>query len=400
MRVLVISPMFPPLADSEGFCGGKFVQGLVEAGLDPLVIHCTNIMRHQRFDTSKRWNSLGAISMDVSNPRLSLGMRCWLGLLYQTITWTGWTDSVVSEARTSHRQSPFDLVISRALPWYAHLAGYWVASVLRIPWLANFNDPWDLSLLISNEPSRQGWKQDRAVKFWRQRVLSRADMITFPCERLRDYLLQGFPRQSGIYVIPHIGAARASAEETREFVLVHAGRLNEATVRRANALLEGLAEFVKSHPSAKSLTRMVFVGPEDSATIEHVAKLGLGETVMWVGQVNYERSLEFIAKASVCLLVEGDLEEGIFLPSKLCDYIVARKPVLALSPAVGTINDLAREGGILRVNPKDAKGVSEALRQLFDAFVGGNLLAYTPPESLAQRYETKTVIQQFLEVVS
>ena len=42
MRILVISPIFPPMADSEAFCGGKFVQELTHFGYEPLVILCTN----------------------------------------------------------------------------------------------------------------------------------------------------------------------------------------------------------------------------------------------------------------------------------------------------------------------------------------------------------------------
>ena len=93
-------------------------------------------------------------------------------------------------------------------------------------------------------------------------------------------------------------------------------------------------------------------------------------------------------------------EEGIFLPSKLADYLVARKPVLALSPSVGTINDLAQEKGIVRIGPKDSHGVARELVQLFDAFSAGSLSRCAPSDGLVRRFEAKTVIDSFVKMVS
>ncbi len=69
MRLLIISPLFPPLADSEAFCGGKFVQGLIDAGSDPWVIYCSNVRKPLRSDTSLFWNSLEARGIDVPSPK-------------------------------------------------------------------------------------------------------------------------------------------------------------------------------------------------------------------------------------------------------------------------------------------------------------------------------------------
>lgn len=401
MRALVISPLFPPVADPEAFCGGKFVQGLIDSDIQPSVIYCHNVRGGRRHDTSSRWTALEPLSIDIPNPKASIAARCWLGLKYQTTEWAAWTASAVSKARALGHQRSFDVLISRSVPWHAHVAGFWIASALRIPWLANLSDPWDASAFIHGKSAQANWKEGRNSRRWAARVLARADILTFPCERLRDYCLRDSPRQAGVHVIPHIGGVGVSSAEPKEFVIVHAGNLglHDATGRNARPVLEGLAAFFNARPSAKSRTRLMFVGPADPAAMEHVEKLGLSGVVTSVGQVTYEESLEHIAQATVCLLVEGDFIEGIFLPSKLCDYIVARKPVLALSPAVGTVNDLAREGGILRVSPNDSNGVAEAFSRLFDAFIRQELAAYAPPESMVRRYEAENVMEQFRRIL-
>ena len=183
---------------------------------------------------------------------------------------------------------------------------------------------------------------------------------------------------------------------------VHAGKLglDEVTGRSARPLVAGVAGLLQKRPAARSLARLVFVGSEDPDTIRLAGELGVMQNVTSVGVVGYRESLQHIAQASVCVLVEADLQQGIFLPSKLCDYIAARKPILALSPEVGTVNDLAREGGIRRVKPKDSAEVTEVLVELFDAFLAKRLGMYAPPEALVQRFEGRKVAKDFLSSVA
>ena len=402
MRALIISPLFPRRPDAEAFCGGKFVQGLIDAELEATVICSHNMRPAFKRDMSACWDALEAGIVDVPNPLLPLALRCWLGAKYQTTASTGWTAAVVAKAKELHYKRPFDLIVSRSHPWYAHVAGYWVASELGIPWIANFNDPWDPAPFLTRETARLAGKRGLDDNFWKRRVLSCATVVTFPCQRLRDYTLRGQHRRSQVHIVPHIGARLKPGEPSRDFVIVHAGTLHrdKGTGRRANAVIEGLLGLFEARPSARNRTRLVLVGEEDIRTTRYAAQLGVSHVVSCAGHVSYEASLRHIAEASICLLVESDVPVGVFLPSKLCDYIVARKPVLALSPAIGTVDDIAREGGIIRVDPNDWRGVSHALTSLFDGFAGGNLDAYAPPLSLAKRYESKAVIDEFLELVS
>jgi glycosyltransferase involved in cell wall biosynthesis len=329
-------------------------------------------------------------------------LRAWLGLRFHTTAWAVWTDAAVSKARELHQQNPFDLVVSRSLPHHGHMAGYWVASSLRIPWVANFNDPWDFSPFVSTESQRKQWTPNLNWKIWWHRVIGRADAITFPCERLRNQCLHDAPQRRNSVIVPHIGAASAAVRTPADFVVVHAGKLgmNEVTGRSGTALLDGVSELFRRRPVARSKTRLVFVGPGDPETAREIAARNLSANVIWTGLVNYEDSLNYVADSAVCVLVEGDFTEGVFLPSKLCDYITARKPVLAFSPEVGTVADMAREGGIRCVKPKDSMGAADALEELFDAFLQSRLHAYRPPETLARRFEGRRVIQDFLSAVA
>jgi hypothetical protein len=126
----------------------------------------------------------------------------------------------------------------------------------------------------------------------------------------------------------------------------------------------------------------------------------LEDVVEHTGPVSYEESLDHISEATACLLVEGRFSEGIFLPSKLCSYLVARKPVVAISPATGTVADLAAQGGILRFDREDVAGAASALETLFQAYLGGTLEKYQPPQALCDSFLPETVTRQFFQILS
>jgi hypothetical protein len=94
-----------------------------------------------------------------------------------------------------------------------------------------------------------------------------------------------------------------------------------------------------------------------------------------------------MAAASVCLLVEGAMPEGIYLPSKLPDYVRASKPVIALSPKIGTVADLTPSRGVTLAAVDDPAAIENALARHYDAFVRGTLATLAPDESLRQEYD-------------
>ena len=119
-----------------------------------------------------------------------------------------------------------------------------------------------------------------------------------------------------------------------------------------------------------------------------------------VGLVSYERSLEYIKSASVCILVEKTMNEGIFFPAKFVDYIAARKPVLALSPSVGVIDDMMPARGLVRVDADDHDAVAKALGDFYKHYKDGSLDDVSPSEEFVTQFEPQTVAKQFLEAVT
>jgi glycosyltransferase involved in cell wall biosynthesis len=408
-RILCISPLFPPVVSSEAFCGGKLISALLGAGLDISVLYCSNINGPKNIaDHSSLWNSLADVSTDVVIPEEKNRLRSALqAVRYQTYVYVRWINEVVRVATRLHDEQKFDLVYSRSLPTVAHWAGYWCAKKLKLPWIVNFNDPWDVFLFPGRRDTDGMSPYPAMSSAWFRRTLRTADLAVYPSERLHQYHKRIFKLDGPTAIIPHIAAPAPGDMESLEllgaasFRLVHAGKLgtNEKPCRSANALLIGLRDFLKDNPTARSITKLTLVGPEDPTTQSLVESLDLKSNVESIGQVSYEKSLRYINSASICVLVEAGFEEGIFLPSKLVDYIAARKPVLALSPRIGVVADLAARGGIDRVDPGVAEGVRAALSSLYSDFQRGTLPLRGPSEDLTRSFSAQNVVDGFFQAL-
>jgi len=407
IRVLCVSPLFAPAADSEAFCAAKLVRALTGAGAEVKVLTSESIRSKDRaFDASAMWKTTEQLIVDIPQPSGREMVRSIAAAArYQTKFYSRWVADAVREAVRLHGERKFDLVYSRSLPMIGHVVGYWCAKMFGVPWIANINDPWEFHFVPGLAYPKTSALNEAAYLFWLKRTLREADLVTYPCRQLHKFheKLSGVSHHAEI--VPHIGT-RAVSKPARsvtasEFRLVHAGKLgsSEITGRSSNALLLALREFLNAHGEAKEITKLVLVGQKDSATSALVESLGLQNNVEVVGRVSYEESLNYIASASACVLVEADFAEGMFFPSKLADYLAARKPVLALSPRTGVVADLATQGGIYRVGCKDANAIQAAVESLYQDFMLNSLRNAGPSEALVQQFEPETVAQNFLTAV-
>ena len=76
-----------------------------------------------------------------------------------------------------------------------------------------------------------------------------------------------------------------------------------------------------------------------------------------------------------------------------------RKPVLAISPANGTINDMLPDDGIIRVDQDDANGVVTALAEYYKHYCSDTMSDKAPSDTLVSQFMPDTVANQFLSAV-
>ena len=286
--------------------------GLRQAGLDLDVVAFDQ--QGAPRDPSSYWASLDDESV-VRFPDHSRSSR-WARLVkaakHRVPHWIDWTDQTVEWALKRHAQRAYQLIYSRSLPSAAHMAGYRIARLLGLPWIANMNDPWGPSV-TPNCDDHVSWVERASTLYWLKRTLKAADVVTYPSERLGRWHRKIAGAERRMEVVPHIGYAKECKELRAEhFVLAHAGSL--VSGRSGSTLLQAFAAFLAENAEARRVARLRFVGKMDAQAEQDLSRLAIADVVSCTGSVSYERSLELIAASTALVLIEKPYLKACFYP--------------------------------------------------------------------------------------
>lgn len=356
---------------AEGLASARVAGALARAGHDVTLLTSALEPEPGALDrlSLDRWGRLGAI------PHLLRGC---------TVEEKGWVRAV---ARKAAELGPFDVLHSRLNPAASHLAALAVLRKMDLPWCAYFSDPWPHHLYPEPYRFTVGPLSRRRLEWSLDAMLRRSDSLVFPADRLRDWLLSGHRERfrAKSFIAPHLGEPGDPPPERNGLLRVrHAGFLMKE--RRVEPLFAALERL---RPETRKDLRVELAGRY--AAIPEVPP-ALAGVVSCQPSMPPDQAGRWMAGADVSLLVEADLREGIFFPSKLSDYLAGGRPILALSPRRGVAADLLAAGGGVLVEPGDEAGIAAALVRLHGLWREGRLAELAPRPEQAAAVSEDTVV--------
>jgi hypothetical protein len=197
-----------------------------------------------------------------------------------------------------------------------------------------------------------------------RRVLSRAEHVVFVNHRLRDWVIDRHPKGSvkNAHVIPHsfedaLYPQGAALDNDRKVVFRHIGALYGP--RDGHSLLDALVLLRERKLDVFQSVTFGFTGPDlygvSTSFSSEAARRNLNGTVQVEPVVPYAESLAKMRAADVLVNIDAGSGAAIFLPSKLVDYLGARRPILCLTQPGSPAHELVERGGgiIADVNAPD-----------------------------------------------
>jgi glycosyltransferase involved in cell wall biosynthesis len=311
-----------------------------------------------------------------------------------------WGLSVLKLVEKLNTKFRYDFILSRAIPDFAHFAALLVHKQTRIPWIANWNDPTPnhkfpppygqgpFSPLTSN------------LQKWYNLVCDHCTWHTFPSERLRNYMCSYLPGDiiSKSSVIPHVATGKFEFEmlQSDRFSLCYAGSV--LPPRDVNVLFEGIKRFKQSLCNKDSFC-VRFLVDKPELVSDRAISIGIEDVIIIEPAVSYSQMPEILSQSSVLIILEAPLEEGIFMASKIVDYVQIGRPILSLSPTEGTIADLfSQYGGGIAVDCQSPDSVAKALRGLFDNWKSGTLNQTFSSQALFNLFSEETVLELYMDL--
>ncbi len=389
----MIVPFFPPMGGGGVYRPLSFVRYLPEHGWRTTVIAprgdafwirdeslAAKIPPACRVVRTSTWSGQGVLSaartqapsQTRSSRRFGFARRAASAVLMPD-SYIGWYPFALRAALREAGTTRFDAVYSTSPPETSHLVGDAVRARTRLPWVADFRDPW-MNLRLLDPPSALHARIHRALE---ARVCAHAHTVLVTTRWHEAVMRQDYPRARVVRVPNGFDGDEARAVErlapgARPLRIVHAGMLTQK--RSAVPFLEALARFFDRRPQARADVAVEFVGAREDDNERAAARLALGDCVRFRASLAHDEVLRLEKEAHVLLLIKhADSRYDGLVPGKLYEYIGLARPVLALAPAgeARALVESLRRGET--VEPSDVEGIARALDTLYTRWRDGSL---------------------------
>lgn len=294
-----------------------------------------------------------------------------------------WAVEALKVAVNLCRSNKYDYVLTKNAS--APLVGAYLQRKFGIKWVATWNDPYPHftypPIYADFFHAKKNLISLRVIQ-----IIRKADIHVFPNTYLRDHLLPYYNLDvNKTVIIPHIAAQ--SVDDKHKVIsglrLIHSG--NIAYPRDASVFLEGLKMFIDKHPTVS--IRFDILGVCDKVTADNVIRLKLDKYVRILPPVSYKQSLSVLKNYNIAVIIEAILDKGIFLPTKVSDFMQEHMPIFAISPKMGVLKELYDKKYInYFANNTSSEDVYNSLCNILydlenNSIVSSNIpVSYTPDE--------------------
>ncbi len=277
-----------------------------------------------------------------------------------------WLPDVIPAAARLLRSGRFDALLTTAPPHAVTLAGAALARTTRLPWVADWRDPWLAH--PDRNVDRRAVRAKAAVSAPLARLAVRAmagatcvnDAIAAEVTALRPSL--------PVEVVPNgADVERIVALQRRpapRLTFLYSGYFFGD--RGPAVFCEGLAAAIAAEPDLAEQIRVRFIGTFPAAVSARLAPLGLGDIVSLEGTQSHADVLQAQRDADVLLLfMQERAGSEAVVPAKTWEYLAAGRPVLALVPPDGAAaREIAGAAAGIVVAPTDVDAARAAISDL------------------------------------
>ncbi len=369
LKVLLLSPHYPPDVAATGQLVAELAHDLVAAGHQAVVVAARPSYAGSPAEPTSAW----ALATEQRNgveirwlPVPRWGRRTVWGRL---LPFAGYA---ALAAPVAALMKDVDVVYALSTPpFLSALVATALARVRRIPFVYNLQDVYP-EIAIALDVVQPGLVSLVAAKLERWLRL-RADAITVIGEDMRAVVLRATPDVRELRVIPNWvdtelvtpvptaqNAFRKQHVLQDKFVVLYSGNLGMV---HGAELLPAVAQALHDLPNVRLV--IVGEGPAKPSILAEVQRLGLKNVVLLPYQPK-EQLAQSLSAADVSLVFQRPETLGLVVPSKLYGILASGRAVVAAVPEGSEAARVVREANAGRVvAPLDAPAVAQAVRELY-----------------------------------
>ncbi len=313
----------------------------------------------------------------------------------------GWLPFAVRKGLAIIQKEKPHLLFSSSPPPTVHLIAKQLARNTKLQWVADFRDPWtDIHYYEHRKRLPCSRRMDEKLEAG---VLREADRLVFVSKRDIDL---SFSRKVNASKCVHLPNGYDEADfqsisftppPPERFVLMHVGAAGSE--RNPQNLFRVLRTLLTEAVISPTGFRLVFVGPISESVLHGIQQEGVSSLIERIDYVPHRQALQLAAGATaLLLLITRSSQNRRILPGKTFEYIRLKKPILALGPPGGEVDQILQETNAGRVlDYADREGIEKQLRSWIRQWQKGRL-AYSGHIPSIRKYSRERLTQQLAAI--
>ena len=395
-RILVIAPSSYPIHQAEAIVNSKLLKALHNSGsfeID-LISQSHRFIHYPKEAIDININNFYVVetSLKPDFEAIYLHAKAFFqfGITFKGIHWAMKALPIVKKLV---KQNKYDYVLTK--DGVSYVLGYYLKKKYGLKWISTCNDPFPTNKYP--EPYGKGfdapctYAEKYAIK-----AIETSDMIIFPSIRLRDYMLQYLKiDNSQTIIIPHVILDKEKQERKIDYNdklrIIHSGNLKSP--RNPETFLKALNKLKKERGN---LDLCVCVqGAFDIEMKSKIEEYNLKENIELIPPMKYSESIEKLKEFDLALIVEAPCAEGIFLPTKVTDFIQEGIRIFSVSPSVGVLNDMYNDGMIeFFADVRSVEDIYNVLSEIYDSYKKGEIKRIK--DSDIYTFTEKSIVEHYL----
>lgn len=287
----------------------------------------------------------------------------------------GWLPfAVMRGIELIHREN-IKVLMTTGPPHSVHLIGAWLSILTRVPWVADFRDPY-LDCVLETQGERRWALPLKVATMLEGWMTSKAAFILTTTDRLAERLRSRYPlHKQKILALPNgydpDDFKGMSSRKERCFTISYLGTLYE--FRDPELILRCISELIQEGHMHREGVAVRFVGNCNEAGGKAIRKLttkyglaGIVEERPWSPR---SQTLEMMMRSHVLLLLAED--QPLAIPGKLYEYIGSGSTILAITGDGATADMLRELGKGIIVRPGDYESLKARVVELYQQYLSG-----------------------------
>jgi len=235
-------------------------------------------------------------------------------------------------------------IVTTGPPHSLHLIGLKLKQEINLKWIADFRDPWTqigyhkkLKLTKTSKQKHENLERE---------VLNSADQIITTSFTTKAEFSKKTSKPISVITngFDAIKNSEDSIDLDTKFSISHIGSL--LSERNPTNLWKAIAELVKENSAFAEDLELKLAGTVSEEVIASIKSVGLGEKLQLLGYLDHKQAITLQQRSRLLLLIEIDSKEtrGI-IPGKLFEYLMAKRPILAIGPQKWDVQQILKETG-------------------------------------------------------